>query len=461
VSQPNDDGRDPETDPPVVLSAPRRASQTGPRLLILLVVLALAATVVVLATRNHAGHASSAVAEAAPPTSQETAAVMQLLTSHAAALQQRSAAGWSAGLDPSAASANYAARQRAVFSNLADVPLATWRYVLTAPVTDPTVLGPAAARLGGPVVVLHVELQYAFAVVDPAPTSKDLWLTAVQRSAGWLLAADDDAAAVGGMSWRGPWDYGPLLSSTSAHTLVLVHPAHRADAAVFGALVERSVPVVASVWGNAWNEHVAVLIPDTDAEFAEVSGDGGDTHDLAAVAVADSVTVDQTVLGARIVLNPDNLSRLDATGRKLVVQHELTHIASRAVTDDQMPTWLIEGFADYVGNLGSGQSVPTAAAELTTEVRAGRVPTALPTDADFDGTDNRLPQVYAEAWLACRLIASKLGQQGLVKFYKVVSTAARTDPASATSKGLQSLLHLDVAAFTASWRAYLKLELAQ
>jgi hypothetical protein len=379
--------------------------------------------------------------------------VLAVLHRHAAALIDRDAQTWNGDLDQSAAAAGYAGRQRQVFANLAQVPLAAWRYVLIAPVTDPNVLAPAAARVGGPVVIVHVELQYALAKVDPAPTGKQLWLTAVRRGTGWKLAADDDAAAVGGPSWRGPWDFGQLLVRRGPHTLVLAHPAHRADEPVFADLVEKSLPVVTRIWGRDWNDQVAVLIPDTPQEFAAVTGDNADSHDLAAVAVADQVSPDGTVLGARIVLNPGNLARLDAAGRRLVVGHELTHIASRAVTSDQMPTWLIEGMADYVGNADSGLPVAGTAVELATEVRAGKVPAALPAPADFTGS--RSPQAYEQSWLACRLIADRAGQSGLVRFYRVVAKAAGTDPATAVAIGLRQVLHTDVAAFTAAWRSYL------
>jgi hypothetical protein len=165
------------------------------------------------------------------------------------------------------------------------------------------------------------------------------------------------------------------------------------------------------------------------------------------------------VLGARIVLNPTNLSRLDPAGRRLVVQHELTHIASRAQTSDQMPTWLIEGFADYIGNLDSGRAVPAIASELAAEVRKGTVPAQLPTAADFDGDNPRLPQAYEESWLACRLIAATVGQHGLVTFYRAVGAAAGSTPATAVATGLRDLLHTSVPAFTARWRAYLQSQL--
>lgn len=439
------------TVPPVRLS--RRPGRGLVSLAAALVVAVLAGLLVLLI--QHRRPDSSGPPPAGGPDSTDVAAVLTVLHRHAAALIDRNPQAWAADLDQSAAAAGYAGRQRQVFGNLAQVPLDAWRYVLVAPVTDASVLAPAAVRLGGPVVIVHVELQYAFAKVDPAPTGKQLWLTGVRRGTAWKLAGDDDAGAVGGASWRGPWDFGQLLVRRGPHTLVLAHPAHRQDEPVFADLVETSLPVVTRVWGSGnWNDQVAVLIPDTAQEFAAVTGDKGDSHDLAAVAVADQVGADGKVLGARIVLNPANLARLDAAGRRLVVGHELTHIASRAVTSDQMPSWLIEGMADYVGNLGSGLTVAGTAAELATQVRAGKVPSALPSDADFTGGSG-LPQAYEESWLACRLIAGRAGQDGLVRFYRVVAGAARTDPATALATGLRQVLHTDVAAFTAAWRSYL------
>jgi len=187
-----------------------------------------------------------------------------------------------------------------------------------------------------------------------------------------------------------------------------------------------------------------------DAVRTDLSGSGGGT-----------VSGDGTVLGARIVLNPTNLTRLDPGGRRLVVQHELTHIATRAVTVDAMPTWLIEGFADYVGNLGSGQSVPVAARELATEVRRGKVPAVLPTAADFASTDaGRLSETYEQAWLACRLVARRYGQPALVRLYRQVAAAARLDPTTAAAVGLSQVLHLSLSGFTNIWRAELARELA-
>ncbi|MDQ1722497.1 MAG: hypothetical protein QOI26_2231, partial [Pseudonocardiales bacterium] len=66
-----------------------------------------------------------------------------------------------------------------------------------------------------------------------------------------------------------------------------------------------------------------------------------------------------------------------------------------------------------------------------------------------------LPQAYEKSWLACRLIADRVGQAGLVRFYRVVAKAADANPATAVAIGLRQVLHTDLATFTAAWRSYL------
>ena len=456
MSHPSDaSGREPETAPPAGVSISRRR----PRIIWVAIGVVLALTVAAITTAlltTHHRHAGEQFA--APPTSAETAAVMTVLGRHAQALLSRDEQQWDADLDQAPASDGYRAQQLAELRNLASVPITTWRYTLDSPVDSPDVLSAAASRLGARVVVLQVSLHYALSGVDPQPTAKSMWITAVERGGVFTLAGDSDAEASGGHTWHGPWDFGPIEVLQTPHTLVLAHPAHARDMATFSALVEQAVGVVTSVWGTDWNRDVAVLIPDSSAEFAAVSADGGNTTDIAAVSVADQVLPDGTVLGARIVLNPATLKELDAAGRRLVVQHELTHIAARAVTNDQMPTWVIEGFADYVGNLTSTLTVKQTAAELAAEVRRGVIPANLPTTADFAGGAPRLAQSYEEAWLACRLIAQRSSQPGLVRFYKAVSqnVSSGLDPTTAVDRALRSIADLDLTHFVALWRQDLK-----
>ena len=97
------------------------------------------------------------------------------------------------------------------------------------------------------------------------------------------------------------------------------------------------------------------------------------------------------------------------------------------------------------------------AAELRADVRAGKVPTGLATESDFDTTGAQA-QAYEGSWLACRLIAARAGQDGLVRFYRLVG-AQPADSDAAVAAGLRAVLHESTAAFTAQWRAYLRAQL--
>ncbi|MFB4274811.1 hypothetical protein ACBJ59_05895 [Nonomuraea sp. MTCD27] len=179
-----------------------------------------------------------------------------------------------------------------------------------------------------------------------------------------------------------------------------------------------------------------VVVPDSAREAARLAGverlDG-------LAAVADR---------GRVIVVPELFATLNPTGRDVVLAHELTHVAAGT---DHLPVWLYEGFADYVGYRDAGLPVATAAAELAAEVRAGRLPNALPAPAAFaaDGrAPDRLARAYQEAWLACRFLADRFGEGTLVRLYREAQ-AAGLDRALAS-------LGLSVATLTARWREYVR-----
>jgi hypothetical protein len=224
--------------------------------------------------------------------------------------------------------------------------------------------------------------------------------------------------------------------------------------------VDAAVPAVSAVWGTAWSQQVAVLVTGSDAAFQAAVGAPEQLEDVSAAAVTDGVDpVTHRAFGQRLVLAPDALGRLTAVGEQIVLRHEITHLATAATTDPTTPRWVVEGFADYVGNLGSGQSVDVAASELRTAVRAGQLPSALPSDDAFSTDGAALARAYEEAWLACRLIAARAGQDALVRFYRTAS-AALLPATQALTLGLQDTLHVTVPTFAAQWRAYLNSELS-
>jgi hypothetical protein len=385
--------------------------------------------------------------------------VATLLGRHGQAVLTRSTASFLADVDPSAASADFRRRQAAQAAALAVVPLQSWAYAVNSPVTDPAATAAAARRLGAPALIVHVSLTYALQRVDPVPASHDLWWTFVSRSGHVYLAGDADMADVGGASWRGPWDFGPLVVEHGAASVVLGHPQDAASLSGVAADVDAAVPVVSRIWGGGWAQRVAVVVPASQAEFAALAGPAGAFSDVSAEAVFEAPNV-ATGAGAaaRVLIDPAALDRLSPVGRRIVVQHELTHLATAAATGPASPRWLVEGFAEYVGNLGSGQPVPVAAAELRRDVTRGRLPAALPGDAAFAPGSTGLPQAYEQAWLACRLIAARAGEAGLVRLYRLVGGSEDTEEHAVTA-AVQSVLHEPPARFVAQWRDYLTAQL--
>ncbi|MBL7551200.1 hypothetical protein I6A60_25525, partial [Frankia sp. AgB1.9] len=239
--------------------------------------------------------------------------------------------------------------------------------------------------------------------------------------------------------------------------------------------VASAVGDVAGPRPGSWARRVDVRLVASDVRLRAVAGwaVGGPVGTVAAVAVlpvpgsslASSSSSPPGEGGGRLVVDLDVYRRLTADGRRIVLRHELTHLATAAETPAGMPVWLVEGFADEIGHEGvTGLPVDRAAAELAVEVRAGRVPTTLPADAAFDGSDGRLAQTYQEAWLACRLLAGRLGVAGLAHFYRDVgarlagplrATPAGNgagDTASAVAAALRADAGMGWSAFVADWR---------
>ncbi|MCA2188518.1 hypothetical protein [Nonomuraea cavernae] len=235
---------------------------------------------------------------------------------------------------------------------------------------------------------------------------------------------------------RGIWPGARV--SHGVRAVVAGHPG--ADRELLGDLARRADLAgarVAEVLGQPVRP--VVLVPGSAGEAARLAG-VAEVDGLAAVADA-----------GRVIVVPENFARLTPTGRDVVLTHELTHLVAGT---EGLPTWLYEGFADYVGYRDAGLAVPVAAAELAEEVRAGRPPRELPGPAAFAPTDDteRLARSYQEAWLACRFLAERSGEGTLVRLYRDAQRAG-VDRALASAG-------LSVGTLTAQWRAYVRRQLA-
>jgi hypothetical protein len=388
-----------------------------------------------------------------PEASARHGALQSLLVRRAAALRARDRVAFLAVVDPGTP---FHARQARVFDALAEVPLAGISYELD-PVRALELPAAVAERYGDPTWAATVRFRYALEGYDDAPTAKEQYLTFVRRGARWYLASDTDFESAGRRTALGLWDFGPVVALRTPRVLVLGHPTSVTLMRRIRDAADAAVPRVTEVWPH-WSGRVVVLVPDSTDQLRRMVAHTGDLTRIAAVASADAGIDGGPPAGERIAVNPGPFRSLSNFGRGVVLRHEITHVATRDVTSGATPYWLAEGFADYVGYRGSGTTVRDAARELAAEVVAGTVPKSLPTEADFAGDNRRLAQAYEMSWLACHLLADRLGHAGLVRFYREVSTTPG-DPDAAFDAALRARLGMDTAAFTAAWRAEVRREL--
>lgn len=403
---------------------------------------------------------------------QLSAAVEAVLVQRDLALRQRQESAFLGVVDP--AEPTFLTAQRRLWHRLVTLPLAGWNEsvvrVAAGASTGPGAPAAARTRSGVPALAAAaVEIRYRLAGVDRrvvVVTERDVFRSFRGR---WLLAGEEPAApGAGGSAGAGVgepaapgaenlWQLGAIRVLRRGTVVVIAAPSQAALAGAALVATLAGLPRVTRVWGPGWARAAAVELPATQSAFAALTALSGGITDVAAVTLSDAPGGRPGGPGERIVVNPAAFARLSALGQRVVLTHELTHVASAGVTGPTAPRWLVEGFADFVAFRGSGLPIPVAAAELAAEVRGGRLPAALPSGADFDQRRGaQLAATYEEAWLACRLIAARVGTGGLVQFYRAVAPVGE----AALPGQLQRELGTSVAGFVAQWRATLRAELA-
>jgi len=404
------------------------------------------------------------------------AAVEDLLVRRAQALRQRDESAFLATIDPGADQI-FVDAQRAQFGNLAGVPLSEWSYRLHADDVldlagrgrdgvDAVVPASTSATVDGGILAdgaelwaPAVELRYGLQGVDQRPTSRPMGFLFVERDGRWYLRSDEELAALGRRTWRGPWDFGPCRVTATEHGLVLYHPGSEAMVDRLVRELDPAVRSVSALWGDRWSGKVALVLPDDPAEMRALVGPGFPVEAVVAVAVADRVdTRTRTVDGQRVVLSPMGSRALSVPSLQVVLRHEITHVAARAETMDGSPMWLLEGFADYVGYRDTSISLRQGAPDLVESVRHGGPPTALPEDRGFRARGRDLDLAYQQAWSIARFVADRYGEGQLVVLYRTLAGAGPVSAAD-TDAMLRRLLGVDRGGLLAGWRSYLTAEL--
>jgi hypothetical protein len=384
-------------------------------------------------------------------------AVTELLNRRAMALQNRDERAFLATIDPEAEEP-FVAAQRRLFDNLAGVPFDEWSYRLNPQdaldVTDlPDEVTDGAEEVWAP----GVDLRYALRGGDVTPTSRAMGYLFARHGDVWYLRSDDALDPLGRRTWRGPWDFGPCQVTTTENGIVLSHPGDEGMVERLTSELDSSVHAVSELWPARWSERVVLLLPDSPAEMRALVGAKDFPVDaVVAVAVADRVdNATRSVTGQRVVLSPTGVRALSTRSLRVVLRHEITHVAARADTVDGSPTWLLEGFADYVGYRDSGVTLAEGAPDLMRQVREDGAPGSLPEDREFRMSGPDLDQAYQESWSLARFIATEHGEDTLVELYRTLAGAGAVS-ARETDGLLREVLGVDRARLVEGWQDYLR-----
>ncbi len=216
----------------------------------------------------------------------------------------------------------------------------------------------------------------------------------------------------------------------------------------FSRLADRAVTDVRKVL-PAWRGRLVVEVPRDERGLGRVLG--AEPDDYSGIA-AVTTTVDGSVnpqSPVHIFVNPRVFDPLGPQGSQIVMSHEATHVATGAAVS-KMPTWLLEGFADFVALDHVDLPVSVTASQALASVRKKGPPARLPGTDAFDPKNSALGASYEAAWLACRLLGERYGEKKLIAFYRAANQAG------STTGPFRTVLGTDQASFTRAWRAYLR-----
>ncbi len=409
-----------------------------------------------------AGAGRAEASTAAPPgpaQAQRAELVQELLTAWAAAERTNDTAAL-AGLMDSAADPAFRSAEAARAANLTGVPLREWDYQLVAepaPVVPPVLV----QRLGAQEVwAPPVVLRYAVSSVDAFATSRTVGLVVARRGGQWRLVTDTALTDYGRRTWRGPWDFGPVLVRSSDQGVVFGHPGAEPELDAVAEALRTAVPAVTDFWGTGWPRQALVVLTSSRAELVSLVGEDFAGAGVAAVSTADAVNrAAGTAAGVRVVADSAAVRALNRPSLSVVLRHELTHVATRTITADQAPLWMLEGFADYAGYRGSGTVIASGAPEVAQLVRTVGAPTALPVDADFapTGPTTRAALAYQLSWTFAEFLAQTRGEAALIQAYR--SVAALAAPTSAQVDAALSAAGAPTDVLVAQWGQWLAAQL--
>ena len=326
-----------------------------------------------------------------------------------------------------------------VFSRLAALPLESWTYEIDALTSAQD---PSRAELAV-TVRYRLDVDVADAVVGETMSVRHdgtRWRVVAERTDGPRAQ---------------PWDLDDLVVARGARSLVIGVGVDAETARGYARTADRVTSDVTDLWGPGWSRTPVLVVPRTTGMAARgLDRDAGSMGSIAAVTTAeDGLGARSEGRGAdRVWTNTPTMSSLSGLGREIVLRHEITHVGVGAAATGRTPLWLEEGFAEYAGYRGSGVPLRVATRTVLASERAGTGPDSLPEGADFAGPG--IAVAYESAHLACSLVVQRVGEDGLVRLYRLTADGSG-EPDANVDAALREVLGVGLPGFERQWRTYL------
>ncbi len=381
------------------------------------------------------GHDQSLLGPRPTIGSVSAAQAQQLLNRRARAIREHRLGLFLSTLDPT--DPELLARQRRYFANMEQLPLQTLRYTVLKSGWPSELASPS---WGSAASVPQVRVSLQLRGYDSVP---------VQRVTGFAFATKNGKPLIlseltgSGAQFPGsspaPWDLVRIHVRSSGGTLQLYDDGTWNEAGEISSVLRRGIADVKSGLPFAWSGRVVVYVFSSRTVLNSFEGvPGGNIHHLGAMTFPMYAVLGQpTVAGTRFTLLPSSV-RAGQPFLDRITRHELTHVAV-GPRDDGVPTWLVEGIAEYMGARDLPRGQRRIATVAVARARAGVVD--MPASATFNGPDQAWN--YALSWMACDYIVAT---QGAAKMWELMA-ALHNNGAGTLDGGenavLQSVLGYD------------------
>lgn len=276
---------------------------------------------------------------------------------------------------------------------------------------------------------------------DPGPTEMTIAMVFMP------VHGSAQIVSIGGHGDRSALWLDTPTSIATKHRLVVIDTVP-SSLGYFVRLGESALTTVAKVLPG-WHGTLVIEVPQSQDQLDDVlQSPAQQLADIAAV----TTTADGTLTRGspiHVFANPAVFNSMSPLGARVVMSHESTHVATQGPLTT-MPTWMLEGFADFVALDHAGIPVQTAAHQIIARMAGQGVPTHLPTSEDLAPTAGGLGATYEEAWLAWRYLGLTYGEVRAVAFYEAVRNGA------SVQRAFVNVLGTTEGAFVQGWRANLR-----